>query len=152
MTIDTTIYISVELHEALSREAERLKVPRVRLISSLLGHMSRRQRDYARAWTRVRYQARRPKGSWRRLHVGLRGDEYEFFMDLKKVFKMSVSFIIAVAIERYLDELSVLMEYDNDSYRYRNYAMTQLMVGDVMCWVFYWGIPPNLLTAPAPFQ
>lgn len=150
--IDTTVHIDVELYEALSREAERLNVSRVRLISSLLGHMSRRQRDYARAWTRVKYQARREKGSWRRLHVGLRGDEYEFFMDLKKVFKMSVSFIIAVAIELYLDELSALMEKDNDSYRYRNYAMTQLMVGDVTCWVFYWGIPPALLTAPTQFH
>lgn len=152
MIIDTTIHISVELHEALSREAKRLNITRVELISSLLGHMSRSEIDYERAWSRVRYQARRPMGSWRRMHVGLRGDEYEFFMDLKKVFKMSVSFIIAVAIERYLDELSVLMEKDNDSYRYRNYAMTQLMVGDVMCWVFYWGIPPNLLTPPASSQ
>jgi hypothetical protein len=148
--IDTTVHIDVELYEALSREAQRLKVSRVRLISSLLGHMSRRQRDYARAWTRVKYQARREKGSWRRLHVGLRGDEYEFFMDLKKVFKMSVSFIIAVAIKRYLNELSALMEKDNDSYRYRNYAMTQLMVGNITCWVLYWGIPPELLISPDP--
>ena len=46
--IDTTVHIDVELYETLSREAERLMVSRVRLISSLLGHMSRRQRDYAR--------------------------------------------------------------------------------------------------------
>nr|MBP7584922.1 hypothetical protein [Spirochaetota bacterium] len=68
--------------------------------------------------------------------------------DLKKVGKMSVSFLIAEAIRLYLDEFLIKLKGDVDSYRYHNYAISKIYVGDVTCWVFYWGIPTTLLTAP----
>lgn len=42
---------------------------------------------------------------WKHCHVSLDGDVYEKCLDMRKLFKLSVSFIISYAIDRYLDEL-----------------------------------------------
>lgn len=148
MFIDTTMNLDREVLARLDSAAEMLGVSRRHLVSSLLGFAPRRACAAAGASDRVRYQERRDKGKWYKLHVRLRKDEYEFFSDLRKVMKMSVSFIIAWAIEQYLEELSEQMKDDVDKYRYRNYAIMSKIIGNVTCLIIYWGIPPNLIPTP----
>jgi hypothetical protein len=78
------------------------------------------------------------------MHVTLRGDEYEFFIDQRKVLKLSVSFIFAYAVEHYLDELMQLMKYECDNYQYRNYAIMNIVLDNVSCWLLCWGIPHEI--------
>lgn len=143
MRIQTTINISMEKLDKLIIAAERLKTSRTAIISSLLNHHSRINRRSLEMWKSVKYQERMDKSKWRRCHISVRADEYEFFIDLRKVMKMSVSFLIAYAIDEYLDELFSPTDKSVDNYPYCNYMISKFEVGNVICCVFCWGIPPN---------
>jgi len=131
--------------EKLSGAVERLNVGRKELISALINHFARRRKDQLKLWHRVRYQAPRDKSEWRRLHVTVRGDEYEFFIDARKVHKLSVSYIVAYAINNYLDVIFTPGENSGDNYPYYDYAITKFETEGVICCLFCWGIPLKLL-------
>ena len=62
---------------------------------------------------------------------------------------MSVSFILAFAVENYLDEILELLtkkknNKNTDNYLYKNYVLTKNMVDRVVCWKSYWGLPRKL--------
>jgi len=97
-------------------------------------------------WSRVRYQKRGERGNWRHMHLTLRPDEYEFFLDLRKVFKFSVSRLVAYAIEKYLEEIVKKLSNGSDNYRYKNYMFQRVIVDDVICWILSWGIPRTIIT------
>ena len=146
--IDTTINIDRETLNRLEYAAGETGISRVIIISCLMRRAGAGKMERLRPWCRVKYQARRDKAHWKKLHVVLRGDEYEYFYDLKKVFKLSVSHIIARAIDQYLDEIIELLNGGADNYHYHNYIFSTIRVHDVTCLVFYWGIPPRLLHNP----
>lgn len=118
------------------------------VVSSLLNYARLRAKPAGLERGLVKYQKRCPGGDWRKLHVCFREDEYEFARDLCKAWKISVSRIVAEAIDMYLDELIRKMMVRPDNYRYRNYASSMIIIQDVTCWIYYWGIPPHLLTHP----
>lgn len=147
--IDTTINIDRDLQNRLEDAAGKTGISRMKIISCLMRRAGAGGMDRPRPWCQVKYQARRDKAHWKTAHVYLRGDEYEYFCDLKKVFKLSVSHIIARAIDYYLDEIVALLNGGTDNYHYHNYIFSTIRVHDVTCLVFYWGIPPQLLHIPA---
>jgi len=146
MKISTTINIRKDLHARIAEAAGTSGLSPQVLVSSLLRKYLDDRRVKHSSFTRVRYQKRRGREQWKRMHVSPMCDEYEYSTDLRKVCKMSVSFLIAYAIEQYLDELLMKWGKNVDSYRYSNYAIINTMLDDVSCWVIYWGIPPRLLT------
>ncbi|HPA72230.1 MAG TPA: hypothetical protein PKY31_08180 [Spirochaetota bacterium] len=141
MVIDTTVYMRNDIAEWISDMAERAGISRNAMISALLHGFAEKRPAGAKAWSRVRYQDRAPDGQWTRVHVRLKGDEYEYFIDLRKVFKLSVSYVIAIAVKEYGRSVHVM---NVDNYRYHNYAMIHFQEGYVHCWLFCWGIPPKL--------
>ena len=141
MVIDTTVYMRNDIAEWISDMAERAGVSRNAMISALLRGFAEKRHAGVKAWSRVRYQDRAPDGQWTRVHVRLKGDEYEYFIDLRKVFKLSVSYVIAIAVKEYGRSVHVM---NVDNYRYHNYAMIHFQEGYVHCWLFCWGIPPKL--------
>jgi hypothetical protein len=119
MTAETTINIHSNTFARLTAAATHLRISRSMLVSSLVTFYNGKNPAYLPARIRVCYQERRDKESWRRLHLCLRRDEYDFFFDLRFVLKLSVSLIVSQAIDLYLDELIQMMENDTDKYRYR---------------------------------
>ena len=148
MTTETTINIHTDTLTRLSAAASHLRISKSELVSSLVSFYKGKSSAYLPSRIRVCYQERRDKECWRRLHLCLRRDEYDFFLDMRFVLKLSVSFIVSQAVELYLDELMQVMINNTDNYRYRNYAICQMYIDDVMCWVHYWGIPRQLLHPP----
>ena len=72
----------------------------------------------------------------------MRADEYEYFLDLRKILKMSVSLIVAYAVEKFLDML--MKENNTDNNRYRNYIIAREVIDNIICWKLIWGFPRNL--------
>ncbi len=142
--LDTTIRIGREVADRIDRVCESRGLSRACLVSALVRRVSRRLRPLPEERVRVKYQCRRAKSEWRCVHLALRPDEYEFFGDTRKVFRLSVSCIVAYAVEHLLDELLEEMADDVDNYRYRNYLIARFMAGDVVCWIHCWGIPPQI--------
>ncbi len=148
--IDTTVNVSEGILFRLDEAARRLGITRSGVISALVVRFAGRGDRGCGVWMRVKYQERLKSGSRRKAHVRLKADEYEFFVDSRKVFKFSVSFIIAQAVELYLEELLKEIKGNADSYRYSNYAMMEFIVDSIITRVYYWGVPTKTLLLPSP--
>ena len=97
----------------------------------------------------VKYQKRNLTGDWHRFHIKLNDYEYEYCLDMRKFYKMSVSLIVAYAVSNYLDEIIIKLLDTNmrevtDNYHYKNYILIQEIIDSTICWKIYWGIPYNL--------
>ncbi len=145
MKVKTTIHICAKDAAKLARAEKRLNIGRKELISALVNHFARRRKDQLKLWGRVRYQPPRDRSEWRRLHITIRGDEYEFFIDVRKVHKLSVSFIVAYAINNYLDIIFTPGGNEGDNYPYYDYAIKKFETEGVVCCLLCWGIPHKLL-------
>jgi hypothetical protein len=91
----------------------------------------------------VRYQERDPLRQWHRFSISFRKDENEFFTDLRKLGKLSVSYLVAIAVEQYLDELLRKGTKIHNYVRFNHYAIGQRNDGGIICWELYWGEPPD---------
>jgi hypothetical protein len=146
MQIETTIYIHEVTLVRLRLAAAMTGYSCRSIISVLLRRYAEDNTGSSIQWTRVSYQKQDAGNSWRRLHLQLNPDEYEFFLDLRKVFKRSVSACVALAIDMYLDDVVCNMKKDIDNYRYKNYSFARVIIDGVVCWILSWGVPRRPLT------
>lgn len=146
MIIDTTVNMNIETRGRLAAAMEITGAGREELISSLLLYVSKRASASGDACRRVRYQERRPGQEWRKVHLRLKYDEYEFFTDSRKLFKWSVSYIIAWALSVYFNEIIALIKGNPDKYRYRNYFIHSFTLEGINCFIICWGIPLTIGT------
>ncbi|MCP4134539.1 MAG: hypothetical protein GY754_26430 [bacterium] len=82
--------------------------------------------------------------NWHKFHISFREDDFEYFMDLRKFLKKSVSAILAYAVEEYLDTLLGLTPEDpgrTDTYRFHHYVMGSSEMHGVISWQLFWGLP-----------
>ena len=145
MIIETTININIyklSMASMITRRSKRY------IISSLLRRLSYDHDKIALSWVRVKYQMRDVQEHWRCLHLALTPDEYEFFIDLRKVCKQSLSRLINYAVEKYLDGLINRIKECTDNYQYRNYAFSRITIDGVVCLIHYWGIPTTFICRP----
>ncbi|HOT45033.1 MAG TPA: hypothetical protein PLM53_13025 [Spirochaetota bacterium] len=148
MKIETTLYIKqyhLKLLVAASCVTGRSKET---IISSLMIRLSKEHNAYSRMWERVQYQKREKNAEYHRLHVCLKPGEYEMLLDLRKVFKKSVSLLVAHAIDEYLDEIVNAINKAPDNYPVINYAMNRMIIDNVINWILSWGVTAELLSHP----
>lgn len=145
MLIETTININSNLLLRVHNVSGKPGRSRRIVISWLLGRLSGDREMPLVSWSRIRYQERDKERNWEESHLYLTPVEYELFLDLKKVYKMSGSYLIAFAIEKYLNELLLQNAGIADNYRFANYGLSRFVVNKVVCWTQYWGVPPKLM-------
>ena len=75
----------------------------------------------------------RKKGTaWKRFHLVLFDDEYEFFMDVKKVWKMSLAKVIAYCMDNVLFEFLAIL----DGMRFGLHIVSEVMKARMACFCF----------------
>lgn len=146
--IETTAYLDRECVDRLAGMADEAGISRSKLVVLLLKRVMKDHEALACCDRAVRYQERTPCVQRKRLHVGVELRDYEFFIDMRKLFKLSVSFLIAFAVREHLGELMVKLadeKYDEyaDNYPYHHYLIIPEKVDSAVCWKIYWGIPEN---------
>lgn len=139
--IKTTVYVKRELAERLEAAARNRNATRTGMAVQLIKRMMIEHRRLVRCWRAVKYQERDAGGRWCRMHIALCGSDYEFLIDARKVFKRSVSLLLAIAVEKYLDDLLTPADDKSDNYPFNGYIFMRELVGGVVCWRFFWGIP-----------
>ena len=146
MSIETTLYVHKRVLETLNTGAERAGRGLASIIKLLMQRIMDDNQRLLKSYSRVKYQGRDVKENWNRLHVVLNEYEYEYFLDMRKFFKMSVSFILSYAVMRYLNEIvhKLISGKNSDNYFYRNYIFIKETVDGIICWKIYWGIPQKL--------
>ncbi len=75
----------------------------------------------------------------------IKNDEYEYFFDLRKIYKMSLSFLIAYAAKKLLKNLLSKLEprliSNINKLLYHNYVFCLKVINGVKYFSHYWGIP-----------
>lgn len=146
--IDTTVSIKENHRQQLENGAAQLGVKVNALVIELFAAMlGQRERFFAEAGT-VRYQEP-SESSFETMHVYLLPHEYDQKIDMRRVYRMSASKVLGMAIDMFLDELiarwyekkegcafvneQIRQNHDLKPIFYQNYAEFRLI----------WGLPPN---------
>ena len=143
MLIETTLNVHKSILEELNICADIIGRSRTFIIKLLIQRIMKDNQRMIKTNSRVKYQERDVKENWSRINIVFNEYEYEYCQDLRKFFKMSVSYIIAYAVMRYLDEL-IKRGKIIDNYWYKNYILIVKTVDEIVCWQIYWGNPSKL--------
>ncbi len=140
--METTLNVRIDIFRKINFAASTKGISRSKLAALLIKKMMDDISDAGHIGRMVQYQKRCPKSEWRRFHLYVREDEYEYFLDLRKLMKMSVSLILSHAVDKYLD---ILIKRDiTDNNRYRNYIIFKDVINNIICWKLIWGFPYNI--------
>jgi hypothetical protein len=137
-TMETTINIKTDILEAITLAAHIKGITRSDMIVLLLKEVMNELAGPVRYGKLICYQERSMPETWRRFHLYLREDDYEFLLDLRKLLKMSVSCILAYAVRKYLKKINT------DNYRYRNYVIIKNIRNGIVFWTLIWGYPQDI--------
>jgi hypothetical protein len=140
--METTLNVHTNILKQILEIAELKDISRREIIISLLNKMMDDTARSVKMGRLVQYQKRRPGKEWRRIHVIFEADEYEYFLDLRKLLKMSLSHILAVAVNKHIDAISMNNETDNN--RHTNYLIINEEIDSIPCWRMIWGYPPSI--------
>lgn len=144
MIIETTIHVHKSTLTVLDKISETNRRSRTFMIKLLMQRMMRDNKKMIKSYSRIKYQKRDCKDNWHRIHLGMSEYEYEYYLDMRKFYKMSVSFILAYAVRKYINEIANELLNGNkntDNYLYRNYIFLRTTMNKTICWQIYWGIP-----------
>lgn len=140
MNIDTTINVNVGVRMRIENVSSQSGLPKRTIMSHLLLMIADEKLIPKISWRRIRYQKRDRKENWRPMHLYLTPAEYELLLDLKKVYKLSGSAVIALAVEKYIDKL---IAHKGDNNRFTCYVFSRFIMDGINCWAQYWGMPKN---------
>jgi len=153
--IETTVNIDKEVYNTLTEAAKKLRVSRSKLVVMLINRMVEQEEPSEEDYVQhaVRYQESRDEENWKTLHIVLLRPDYEFFDDVRKLWKMSVSFLVAYVTEHYLVDLEKIdnksTEEDfTDNYRDCAHYTRYFKQNDVQCILLCWQIPEAPITEP----
>lgn len=151
MNISTTLYMHKSNFNRLEKASKTLGISKNFIIRILLKKMMEDVEVCSKVWTTVKYQEDDTKRNWRQFHLVLHEGEYEYAIDMRKYYKMSLSLIVAVAIGRYLPQLirrfcNKLIK-NTQNLTYTNYLISKRIISGIVCWIVWWGVVsnPNIL-------
>lgn len=156
-TIKTTYMMCDEVQDLLLKAQEKTGWEWARLVLAVMRMMLRNHNRLMREHGRIEYQKRYDETSGMRIKkirvkVKLQERDYDYFQDMRKIFRRSISLIIAIAVKYYLHELVERIingDYDEevDSYPYKNYAIIEKCIDGITTFRIWWGLPadPELL-------
>lgn len=85
----------------------------------------------------VQYQERDADEEYHEFHFYLRADEYEYLSDSRKLFKLSVSLMVALAAKKFLFDKKNFNNTDNCPFY--NYIIIKEEIDHLICWRSIWG-------------
>jgi len=128
--METTLNIHVDIYKRIVDAAARKGLSCSELIVYLLKKVMDDMPNPSNLGKMVQYQKRSTPDEWHTLHVSLREDDYEYFLDLRKLMKMSVSFILACAVKKYLHGL--INKKITDNYQFKNYILAKMVIDNIV--------------------
>ncbi len=138
----TTLNIQIDLLDQIKKVALSNGISCSEMIALLLKRIMQEIGNPENLGIMVEYQDRCDPSRWHVFHVQVKEDTYEYWLDLRKLLKMSVSLILARAVKKYL--WKPMKIGGNDNYRFTNYMISKETMDSIIIWKFIWGIPYNL--------
>ncbi len=147
MDIETTVYLKRQFLNKIISASDLCNISRSEIVFLLLNKFMKNDSMEIKAFSPVEYQDADSDAKWRRLHVVFGHDFYERCLDMRKVYKKSVSFLVAIAVLEYLDILIRELtgrEKSNDNYT-PNYSFIVKTYNKVPLIITHWEFPDKKL-------
>lgn len=141
--INTSLNLSLTVLEIIATEAEKNNKSKRDIIVDLLKMMMFDKVPMPSRARAIRYQPDADKKKWHCFHLRLRADEYEYFTDLRKVYKCSISLLVTMAVEKFLNPTSYMGVDNNTSITH--YFFGKEVIEGVICWHICWGFPKEYI-------
>ena len=138
----TTLNIRTDIMQLISHAAQAEEMFCSEMIVILLKKVMKDIRNPDCIGRLVQYQARCRPQDWHTFHIKWRWDDYEYFQDLRKLLKKSVSFLLAHAVMKFLSKKGKINK--NDNYLFVNYSIIKETTDNIICWRFIWGFSPTM--------
>ncbi|MCX8123797.1 MAG: hypothetical protein N3F66_06495 [Spirochaetes bacterium] len=158
MYFETTTCISLQQLAIIEEYSKQISLPLRTFIAYMVMYAAKKEKRKYVAFTRIAYRKRNTGNPWRRVHLMLYQSEYEFLLDVKKLWKMSLANIIAFCVDNIIDEFFLyfkqqLQKINTDNYPdnipsyyvNRSYTFDFYRENGIHCLKFYWGPPPKAL-------
>jgi hypothetical protein len=139
----TTLYIKSDILEKIHTAAEQRGISSSALIIELLKSVMQDGSNNVRIGRLIQYQEREAPGSGHTFHITFREDDLEFFQDMRKLFKKSLSLIVAEAMRKYIGKHRK-GKTNSDNYPHANYVIIREMINSIISWRLIWGFPQNI--------
>lgn len=153
MDFETTTCISHDTLQLLNEISQKLAIPLHLFIVRMLIFGVKNDKATWKAFRSIAYRKRNPKNPWKRVHLYVQYREYEYLLDLKKLWKMSIARAIEYCVEHVLDEfieslqLYIETEQKENTDNYLKYVFNRSYLFEydkkegVHCMRLYWGLP-----------
>jgi len=135
---ETSIYIKEDLLKKIDDAALKINISRSRCVSLLLVKYMESNQAGARTYMKVKYQKRDSSFVFTTKNIYLRKDIYDMWCDVRKVFKLSASHLIALAIDLYLEDIIKGKNLPNNYFKM--YTSKTTYFDDVCINMTIWGI------------
>jgi hypothetical protein len=140
--METTLNIATGVLDKITDKARARGISRSKMICVLLKRTLDNAPLMVRTGRLVQYQDRRSPGEWHSVHVNFNEVENEFFQDMRKLSKMSLSLLLAYAVSKFLKE--TLRSKGPDNNRYLVYTLMNERTDSTISWRMVWGKAPPL--------
>ncbi len=155
MYIDTTYVMCDDVIERLADAEERTKRPQEELLVLSMRLMMKDYEAYEREDGRIEYQKRFDEETnepikKHRVKMRLSIREYNYYQDMRRIFRRSISLVMAIAVRNYLAKIVAALLCENpdvvlaDTYPFENYAIMGKCIENIPTWRIWWGVPPKL--------
>ncbi len=143
MNIDTTIYIKKEYRNRLNSASAVLGISRSKVVELLIDMFIYKNEFSPKMFETVQYQEKGDKDAWSTIHAWFEPSVYENCLDIRKIYKISVSFMIAFAIDNYLDKWLRTGSPVTDNYvsGSRDYLFVEQNCEGIRHFSTFWGCP-----------
>jgi len=136
--IKSSVYINKEKLSLLENFSDNNGFSVNEIVTLLLQKILKDGNCTIRKFIAVKYQDDDPDNNWETLTVNFKEVDYELFTDMRKFFKLSVSLLLAKAIDLFLDSLlseigEILLNYSDSEW---NIRMSDLETGVI--WTIFW--------------
>ncbi|TAL34463.1 MAG: hypothetical protein EPN93_12130 [Spirochaetes bacterium] len=145
--VTTSINMAPATRDSIAGAAQRLGKTQHEIIVELLTRLMRDVHQLLGGFTGVRRQTGKPEGGWYCFCIRFNAEEYEYFTDMRKLCKKSVSLLVAIAVKKYMAELLAKENSELINYiRYKGSAVSFSNSDGIACWQLYWGTPSPGIT------
>lgn len=135
--LKTTLNINCDVITRITCASRKLNKSKRDIIVILLKCIMRDIDKFQGGFTTVKYQPDDEKGHWHCFSIRFKCDENEFWVDLRKMSKFSVSYLVAIAVDIYLDDL--VKNSVHNYAKFNKYILVKETVQGIVCWQCYWG-------------
>jgi len=139
--IKSSVNINIEKLSLLESFSETNELSVSEVVALLLRKILEDGKYSAKKFRAVKYQDIDPDKNWDTLTVYFEDVDYEFFTDMRKFFKESVSLLLSKAIDLFLDTIlseveEILLNYANSDWDIRR---DEVKTGVI--WIIFWKNP-----------